>query len=143
MGEHIKNAIEFVTGPTSRIFGIWGMLCPVGIGTLVLGVLLGVASLDLILRASWQWPSAEFFKYCFAVEGPLLLLAGALVQAVLASLRSKNNLERQQMPILKEEARLLAIKRRDRWDVFGWGLVTVGALLSFLATFPWSLPAVQ
>lgn len=133
MGTHIKRALNYVTVPTNPT-AFWGIACPVGIGTLLCGVILGVASLDLISKTPWQWPSWAAFRYCFAIEGPLLLLAGAMAQTWLASLRSRNYLKK---PAPEAE------RKQDRLDLLGWGLVTTGALLSFLATFPWSLPAGQ
>lgn len=82
---------------------------------------------------SWvQLLNWEYIKPFLTPTAPWFLAAGAVLQAFLASRRS--------LPAPTKDQTRAALRRRERWedavDLFGWGLVIVGAVMSGVATLP-------
>jgi hypothetical protein len=126
MGKLFSKAITFVTGPASRYRLLWNVAPPLLVATLVTG------AVRFFSDWTWAWPERQFFKETFAWEGPLLLVVGAIAQAVLTSFRSKAK-STAATPAVPPVHAATSAKRLDRLDLGGWGFVVIGALLSLLA----------
>lgn len=120
----LHTGIRRVAGAALYVI-FWGLLIPA----------VGAVILLAIAADGWPWsaPSWAFLKAHFTLASPWLLTAGAIAQAILASVTSwppKPDAAVSRVPAVRRH-RLL-----DTLDVGGWGLVVVGAGLAAAATIP-------